>query len=163
MRPHARMKTFRRTRNQPVPSQHQSHHLIPVGVFSSAAFTHSFQTLRGDGFDVTNFLHNGIFLPATEAAAVRSRLPLHRGPHRRYNDLVAYRVDAILSDMSDGRHSFAARCDARERLTILTAALRNTLYRRDRFMALNQRDPFASNIDFSELDSACDLLWSVTK
>lgn len=161
--PNARMRTFRRRRAHNVPSQHQSHHLIPVGVFSCPAFGHSFERLRGDGFDVSNFVHNGIFLPSTEAAALRARMPLHRGPHRRYNDLVAYRVAAILREMDVGHRRFHARCDAVERLKLLTAALRNTLHRRHPPMSLNQRDPFASNVDFLALDSACDLLWSATK
>lgn len=157
------MRTFRRGRGHNVPSQHQSHHLIPVGVFSCAAFGHSFERLRGDGFDVSNFVHNGIFLPSTEAAAMRARMPLHRGPHRRYNELVGHRVAAILREMDAGHPHFHARCDAVERLKLLTAALRNTLHRRHPPISLNQRDPFAGKVDFSDLDSACDMLWSATK
>jgi len=94
---------------------------------------------------------------------MRARMPLHRGPHRRYNELVAHRVAAILGEMDAGNRRFHARCDAVERLKLLTAALRNTLHRRHPPISLNQRDPFACNVDFSGLDSACDLLWSATK
>jgi hypothetical protein len=157
------MRTFRRVRGFHVPLNHQSHHLIPVGVFSRKAFEFSFESLRGDGFDVRNFVHNGIFLPSTEAAAIGARMPLHRGPHRHYNDLVACRVASILSDMDATRGRAAARRDAADRLTILAGALRSTLRRRKAFLSLNQRDPFASHVDFSDLDAACDLLWLATK
>jgi len=157
------MRAFRRKRGISVPFQHQSHHLVPVGVFSRVGFADHFRALRSEGFDVCDFLQNGIFLPSTEVAAMRCGLPLHRGPHHHYNDLVAHRVAAILRDMESGHRRFAARCDAIERLKILTSALRNTLHRRHPLIALNQRDPFASRVDFTELDDACELLWLVTK
>lgn len=94
---------------------------------------------------------------------MRCGLPLHRGPHHHYNDLVAYRVAAILHEMDVGCRRYSARCDAIERLQILTSALRNMLYRRHPLISLNQRDPFAPRVDFTELDGACDLLWLVTK
>lgn len=156
------MRSFPRVRGFYVPLHHQSHHLIPVGVFSRVAFASDFGRLRGDGFDVSSFMQNGMFLPSTEAAAMRSRMPLHRGPHRRYNDLVAHRVAAILKDMNAGRPCAGACRDAVQRLQILTAALRTALYRRAPFMALNQRDPFATHVDFSDLDAVCDILWSAT-
>lgn len=158
-----RMRSFRRSAAINVPLQHQSHHLVPVGIFSKPGFADHFRTLRRDGFDVCNFLHNGIFLPSTEAAAMRCGLPLHRGPHHRYNDLVGHRIAAIMREMDAGGRRFSARCDAAERLKILTSALRNTLHRRHPLISLNQRDPFASRVDFTELDGACDLLWLATK
>jgi len=45
------------------------------------------------GFD--DFRRNGLLLPATEAASVRTGRPLHRGPHRRYNEVVIARVGRI--------------------------------------------------------------------
>lgn len=161
--PNGSMRTFRRTYGISVPPHYQSHHLIPVGVFSRFGFAQQFRILRHDGFDVCNFRQNGLFLPSTEIAAIRSGLPLHRGPHRHYNDLVAYRVAVILRDMTNRQCQFAARRDAVQRLAILTAALRNILHQRHPLIALNQRDPFGTRADFTELDGACDRNWQVTK
>ena len=45
------------------------------------------------GFD--DFRRNGLLLPANDAAAIRLGLPLHRGPHHSYNELVFERVGQI--------------------------------------------------------------------
>ena len=45
------------------------------------------------GFD--DFRANGLLLPATDAAAIRTGMLLHRGPHRRYNEVVIARVGRI--------------------------------------------------------------------
>lgn len=157
------MRTFKRLADSSVPDGFQSHHLIPVGVFASKAFAPAFEAMRADGFDVRFFPRNGLFLPATEVAAIRSGLPLHRGPHRRYNELVAYRVATIFRDFGCIKHKASARCDAVERIHHLAGALRAVLYRSDPHMSLNQRDPFQSSVNFDNLDGACDLLWQETK
>lgn len=157
------MRTFKKLADSSVPDGFQSHHLIPVGVFASKAFSSAFEAMRLEGFDVRFFPRNGLFLPATELAALRSGLPLHRGPHRRYNELVAYRVEIILRDSGCIKHSASARCDAVERIHHLAGALRAVLYRSDPHMSLNQRDAFQSSVNFDNLDRACDLLWQATK
>lgn len=141
----------------------QSHHLIPVGVFANHAFAKAFEAVRPDGFDVRCFLRNGLYLPATELAALRSGLPLHRGPHRRYNELVAYRVAAIFRDFPSISYKKAAREDAVERLHLLAGALRTGLCRSQLWILLNQRDPLNTDVNFDHLDSACDAIWLATK
>jgi hypothetical protein len=137
--------------------------LIPVGVFASKAFSPAFDAIRADGFDGRYFDRNGVFLPATEAAALRSGLSLHRGPHRRYNELVAYRIAAIFRDHSYVRYRQSARRDAVERINLLVNALRNVLTRSPPYMSLNQRDPFHNGVNFDNIDAACEAIWNATK
>ena len=53
------------------------------------------------GFD--DFRANGLLLPATDDATLRTGMPLHRGPHRRYNELVIERVGRIEASWSQRR------------------------------------------------------------
>lgn len=157
------MRSFKRVAGFSAPGEFQSHHLIPVGVFASKAFSPAFEAIRGDGFDGRYFTRNGVFLPATEAAALRSGLPLHRGQHRRYNELVAYRIAAIFRDSSPLACRQSARSDAVERINLLAAALRKVLSRSHPHMSLNQRDPFNNSVNFDHIDSACEAIWIATK
>ena len=157
------MRSFKRLSGASVISGFQSHHLIPVGVFANHAFAKAFEAVRPDGFDVRCFPRNGVFLPATELAAMRSGLPLHRGPHRRYNELVAYRVAAIFRDLPCIYDQRTAREDAVERLHLLTGALRTGLYGSQLRISLNQRDPLNTAVNFDHIDSACDAIWLATK
>lgn len=141
----------------------QLHHILPVGVFAHANFAASFDMLRLDGFDPRFYAINGLFLPSTEDAAMRWRLPMHRGPHRRYNDLVATRVSAITRALEHRYHSPSARYDAIARFSLLIGALRRNLAGAPKGMLLNRRDPFNSAVSFVDLDQACDILWAETK
>jgi hypothetical protein len=64
------------------------HHLIPRKVVEDRKFAMLFARLRLEGFDPNDFVANGMHLPAVERNARIFRLPLHGGPHRRYNDAV---------------------------------------------------------------------------
>lgn len=157
------MRTFRNLASSHTLEAFQSHHLIPVGVFASKAFAPAFEIVRASGFDVHHFPRNGLFLPATEAAAIRSRLPLHRGPHRRYNELVAYRVAAIFRDYPRLACRQSERDDTVERIDLLAGALRAILYAPQPRMSLNRRDPLNQSVSFDHIDSACDAIWQATK
>lgn len=115
------------------------------------------------GFD--DFRTNGLLLPANDIAAVRIGLPLHRGPHRTYNELVIARVGQIEASWSTTRTrgTEAALVDALMRLSLLQRALRRRLMNplRDRFL-LNRSDPFGQASDFTELDDMADALWPAT-
>ena len=54
-----------------------------------------FEELRGEGFALQHFGRNGLMLPASEPAALRSGHALHRGPHHGYSEVVAARVETI--------------------------------------------------------------------
>lgn len=157
------MRTFTRLSGARAIAGFQSHHLIPVAVFASRSFANAFDLVRLNGFDVRYFPRNGLFLPATEAVAIQSGLPLHRGPHRRYNDLVAHRIAAIFRDFPQIGYRQSARYDAVERIHLLAGALRASLYGSPPRISLNHRDPFNTAVNFTDLDSACDALWLATK
>jgi hypothetical protein len=74
---------------------YQRHHLIPVNVIHSHAFAKLFALISGAGFNPHCFSNNGFSLPSTEIEAARTGLPLHRGPHRQYDDLIAQCLNVI--------------------------------------------------------------------
>jgi A nuclease family of the HNH/ENDO VII superfamily with conserved AHH len=65
------------------------HHLIPRQVVEARSFARFFGNLRSEGFDADDFISNGMHLPSTEKLALIFKLPMHRGPHPHYNELVA--------------------------------------------------------------------------
>ena len=114
------------------------------------------------GFD--DFRANGLLLPATEAATVRTGMPRHRGPHRVYNELVIERVGRIEARWSSAKDkdADAAMVEALERLVLLQSALRVRLLSERRRLILNRKDPLGSGFDFTELDAMAETLWSET-
>lgn len=143
----------------------QRHHLLPRQLLSCRFFGRFFASVgRGNvGFD--DFRRNGLLLPANEETSVRTGMPLHRGPHRHYNDLVIHRVGQIEQDWSD-RHAQnpgPAMEEAITRLAWLQAALRRRLLdHRLRPLKLNRSDPLGAGYDFSELDAMAETLWQST-
>ncbi len=114
------------------------------------------------GFD--DFRRNGLLLPATDDATLRSGMPLHRGPHRQYNELVIERVGRIEERWSQARprDPDAALSEALDRLALLQAALRRRLLNERRRMILNRKDPLGTGFDFGELDAMAEALWEAT-
>lgn len=112
------------------------------------------------GFD--DFRANGLLLPATEKATIRTGMPLHRGPHRRYNEVVIARVGQIEQRWSLARQNddAAALDEALLRLRLLQGALRRQLLAQRRRVLLNRNDPLGTGFDFTELDAMAESLWS---
>lgn len=113
-----------------------------------------------------DFRRNGVLLPASELAATRTGLPLHRGPHRRYNALVAERLGQIEAGwaMRQTHSPLCAQDEAAMRLRLLQSALRRRLLRPGlRPILLNRNDPLGKGVDFSELDAMVDALWAGTE
>jgi hypothetical protein len=81
----------------------QRHHLLPRQLLSCNSLKHFFAELVPQGLGFENFGANGVLLPATERLALKHGLPLHRGPHRLYNELVLERVTAIEMSWSQSR------------------------------------------------------------
>ncbi|ODU77209.1 MAG: hypothetical protein ABT10_25190 [Novosphingobium sp. SCN 63-17] len=117
--------------------------------------------LGSDRLGFEDFRRNGLLLPATERAAQRIGLPLHRGPHRRYNEVVVDRAGQIEFHWRKvrARHGDRADIEALMRFDLLQRALRRRLLEpaRWRGVPLNRRDPA---LDFSHLDRMADFLWS---
>ncbi|MGX7895392.1 AHH domain-containing protein [Tsuneonella sp. HG222] len=143
----------------------QRHHILPLQLLSRRCFTRLLDAVGRERIDFDDFRLNGLLLPAAEQAAVKLALPLHRGPHGMYNQLVAERVGQIESDWSRARlkTSEEALEIAHMRLALLQRALRRRLLSDVRRVVLNRHDPLGKGRDFSHLDALVDQLWSATE
>lgn len=125
-----------------------------------------FASIGGERHHFEDFRGNGLLLPCDELAALRMGLPLHRGPHRLYSQLVIERVGQIEAAWSAMRAAdpAGAALQAHMRLDLLQRALRRYLLDgRRRRLRLNQRDPLGAGVDFTELDAMADALWGSTR
>ena len=142
----------------------QRHHLLPKQLLGRRCFGTMFESIgRGTvGFD--DFRSNGLLLPATDEATLRTGMPMHRGPHRQYNELVIERVGRIEERWAQVRQkdTEAALNEALDRLSLLQAGLRRRLLSERRRMILNRKDPLGSGFDFTELDAMAEALWEAT-
>lgn len=121
-----------------------------------------FDAIGRDRLKFDDFRTNGLLLPATDQASVDTGMPLHRGPHHRYNEMVIERIGRIEFHWSRA-HRYdpeSALRTALFRLGLLQNALRRGLLSERRKMVLNTRDPLGSGYDFSELDAMADELWT---
>lgn len=144
----------------------QRHHLLPRQLLSKRCFGRMFDLIGRNPVGFEDFRRNGLLLPASDAAAIRLGLPLHRGPHRTYNEMVIARVGRIeqLWTRRRGRAPEAALEQALMQLALLQKALRRRLLDTDaRPITLNRRDPFGQPLDFSDLDAMAELLWQGTE
>lgn len=140
----------------------QRHHLVPRQILQLKAFERLIDRLGVDRLGIHDFRRNGQLLPASEQGAMRAGLPLHRGPHRAYNELVIERIGQIESDWSrDRQGESASDFVALMRFDLLQRALRRRFLdpRNWSRVPLNRRDPA---LDFSHLDDMADLFWSDT-
>ncbi len=142
----------------------QRHHLLPRQVLSKHCFGTMFETIGTDKIGFDDFRANGLLLPATDEASLRTGMPLHRGPHRQYNELVMERVGRIEEHWSQlhGKDSETALSEAIERLALLQSGLRRRLLSERRRMVLNRKDPLGTGFDFADLDAMAESLWSAT-
>lgn len=139
----------------------QRHHLLPWQLLSERCFGPMFAAVGRGRFGFDDFRRNGLLLPATEQASLCSGMPLHRGPHRRYNEMVIARVGMIEANWSQVRlrDTEAAQAEALLRLQVLQGALRRQLLAERRRVVLNRKDPLGTGYDFSELDAMAECLW----
>jgi hypothetical protein len=142
----------------------QRHHLLPRQLLGARCFGPLFDTIGRERLDFNDFRLNGLLLPADDGAAVRIGLPLHRGPHRSYNELVAERVGQVESawSLQRSRAPEIALDQALMRLGLLQRALRKRLLSPARRLLLNRRDPLGAGFDFAELDALADSIWGAT-
>lgn len=142
----------------------QRHHLLPRVLVSQRCFVRLIEALGlRAGFD--DFRRNGMLLPATEDAAVRMGLPLHRGPHRAYTEMVGERLGWIEAGW------VATRCNDRDKagiaaqvaLTQLQVDLRRSLLDPQRTVRLNRNDPLGRGTDFTRIDAMAETLWGATQ
>lgn len=100
-------------------------------------------------------------LPDCEQLAARTALPLHRGPHRSYTEMVAERLGEIerrwtLEKRTAPRSALAA---SRSGFAEVQLSLRMMLLDPRRTVKLNRRDRLGEGLDFTALDAMADRLW----
>lgn len=139
----------------------QRHHLLPRQLLGRKAFAALEGVLGQERLGFHDFRRNGMLLPASEDSAIRIGLPMHRGPHPRYNEVVIERAGTIEARWSRQRGTIAADVEAMMRFDLLQKALRRRLLdpKHWRNMPLNRHDPA---LDFSHLDRMAEMLWGDT-
>lgn len=143
----------------------QRHHLLPCQLLSKRCFSPLFDAIGRERLGFDDFRSNGLLLPASSESALRLLLPLHRGPHRDYNSMVAERVGQIEGEWSRLRLAVpeVAMDQALMRFGLLQRALRRRLLAPERKrVRLNRRDPLGTGLDFAELDAMVEALWAGT-
>lgn len=143
----------------------QRHHLLPCQLLTLPCFGCMLESLGHQRIGFDNFRVNGLLLPCSAKAAIRTGLPLHRGPHRLYSEMVIERVGQVERTWSAAspRAPEQARLDALMRLGLLQRALRRRLLApRHGSIMLNRHDPLGAGRDFSELDMMAEAIWGAT-
>lgn len=143
----------------------QRHHLLPRQLLSKPVFAQLVRAIDPVRVGFDDFRVNGLLLPANDQAAMRTGLPLHRGPHRSYNELVFERVGRIEAHWASLRSKApeVALIEALERLRLLQKALRRRLLDQQRRLRLNRKCPLGTGVDFAELDAMAAMLWPATE
>lgn len=142
----------------------QRHHLLPRVLIGEKCFVRLIDAV-GATAAFEDFRRNGMLLPATESAAVRMGLPLHRGPHRAYSDMVRERLGGIEANWVVARKgdSDVAGIAALRALAALQADLRRNLLDPGWVVRLNRSDPLGRGTDFSRIDAMAESLWGATQ
>nr|WP_245892418.1 AHH domain-containing protein [Novosphingobium guangzhouense] len=120
--------------------------MLPRQLLGDVAFSRMLRTIGGNRHRFEDFRENGLLLPCEELSAMRMGLPMHRGPHRLYSELVAARVGQIERTWAatQCKDPQAAAIQAHMRLDLLQRALRRYLLDgQRRRLKLNRRDPVA--------------------
>lgn len=143
----------------------QRHHLLPRQLLTRSWFGRLADAFGRERLGIDDFRSNGLLLPAMEQAAQVLGLPLHRGPHAHYNQVVIERVGQFEASWQADRmrHPEAAQHELVMRLRLLQQALRRSLLQPGRLLSrLNRRDPHWQTLDFSELDAMAEALWAAS-
>ena len=142
----------------------QRHHILPRQLLGRACFAPMLAQLGPERLAFDDFRRNGLLLPANDRTALAIGLPLHRGPHRTYNELVFERVGGIEAGWAALRLRApdVALRQALHDLERLQGQLRGELLDQRKRLRLNRRDPLGAGVDFTQLDAMADLLWPAT-
>ena len=143
----------------------QRHHVLPRQVLEARGIAELIDEVGTDCLGFHDFRRNCMLLPATDEVAMRLGLPLHRGPHQSYNQLVIERMGQIEAGWQKrrrSRRSDQAMIEALMRIDLLQRALRRRLLDPAswRGAPLHARDPA---LDFSHLDRMAEALWAATE
>ncbi len=140
----------------------QRHHILPRQALVWPGLTRLFDGIGREPMGFDDFRRNGLLLPARERTALRLGLPMHRGPHRDYNQMVIERLGRIESIWS--RHR-SRDCDAARRAALrqigqLQDRLRRRILDRREPVRFTRADPFLHQRDYTVLDRMAEELWA---
>lgn len=133
-----------------------------MALLARRQFRQFFADIVPAGFYFDDFPTNGLLLPRSEAEALRTRLPLHRGPHPRYNAIILWRVERIRADYARSALRLADRLISVQRLRLLQDAIRRGLMAVATVfpVSLHRRDPMRSGLDFGSIDEMIERAWT---
>lgn len=143
----------------------QKHHLLPRQLMSHRCLGSMLTSIGSAGLWLDDFDGNGVLLPGSEAIAIDEGLPLHRGPHKIYNELVFERVGAVEMEWSRTRRrdELQARAAALARVRLVQRGLARRIGGEGRTrLTLSRRDPIGRGVDYASLDAMADQLWGAT-
>ena len=144
----------------------QRHHILPRAALYQPFVQHLLDCVGRERMAIDDFRSNGLLLPAVEQAAQVLGLPLHRGPHARYNEVVLARLGQLEAGWQRHRLHDPERAAAEllMRMRLLQATLRRALLQRSPgCVQLNHSDPAWHTVDFSDLDAMADSLWTISE
>jgi A nuclease family of the HNH/ENDO VII superfamily with conserved AHH len=124
--------------------------VIPVNIIGSRVFAGLFALVAQVGFNPHSFIANGLLLPSTEAMAVYTGLPLHRGPHKHYDALIAEGLNIVWEQMR--REQVADNVTVLRLLSEFVGHVRRAL-QHDDALRLNRNDPRITHYPLSTLDA----------
>jgi hypothetical protein len=126
----------------------QQHHLLPRSLRRRAQIAQFLRQMGEDGPSLIDQSANLLWLPGTEALAAETGMSLHRGPHPRYDELVAARLERLrVADLPPA--VAAARIGRLQQ--VLTKALSGDS---GPALILNRHDPMQLFADYAALDEA---------
>ncbi|MDA7787971.1 AHH domain-containing protein [Sphingomonadaceae bacterium] len=140
----------------------QRHHLLPKQLMNHSSLGRFIVAVDPASFGFEDFRRNGLLLPCEEETASRLSLPLNRGPHPEYNEMVSAKVGVIEVDWSVARYRRPklAKTQARLRLALLQRDLRESLLASATAAPkLNRHCKLGAGIDFTQLDAMAQQLW----
>lgn len=142
----------------------QRHHILPRQILGRRCFGSMFDEIGRSSVGFDDFRTNGLLLPSTSEATFRTGMPLHRGPHRQYNEVVIERMGRVEEHWSQLRRTDPERAlvEVLLRVKLIQTALRRRLLSERRRMVLNRKDPLGTGFDFTELDAMAETLWNAT-
>ena len=144
----------------------QRHHLLPRQLLSQRFLKRLLKAVKVRTLGFDDFRRNGLLLPCEEAVAARLGLPLHRGPHREYNEMVVAQIGAIESEWAFRRQRGPklATIAARLRLASLQRELKHSLLSANPpKLVLDENEKLGNRFEFADLDAMAAQLWSATQ
>jgi A nuclease family of the HNH/ENDO VII superfamily with conserved AHH len=103
------------------------HHLIVQQALRDEMLKPFLTRMSEDGFQVDDFRTNGLLLPCLPSLSRKTGLPLHWGPHPRYNAKVIQELHLIRVSAESMRADSHGRRQAFDALRSLQGKLRATL------------------------------------